>query len=253
MTIQFDDLRDADKVRAWYLERDDQIMRRARDRPASWGDNFRVDDCLYVTMADFDEVLPTPEERFLYVILANEGPNGARPAVTYDDVLPLLGRSDWLEQEATRVTDSDEACCYYTEEEPESLDVGELVDYAFERPDLFRQEDLQQHHCLIWPAVKAGIEVSVDGEPTWASLEENDLEGIWSESELREYFDACVDLADEKADGTTFEDWVAENERMGLFTRMSEGRSNPSLADSARELAPHALDRAAPDRATPER
>lgn len=253
MAIQFDDLRDTDKVRAWYLERDDQIMRRARDWPASWGDNFRVDDCLYVPMADFDEVLPTPEERSLYVILANEGPNGGRPAVTYEDVLPLLSHVEWLEQEASRVTDSDDACCFYTEEEPEDLDVSELVDYVCERPDLFRPEDLREHHCLIWPAVKAGLEVSVDGEPTWASLEENDLEGIWSESELQEYFDACEDLADEKADGTTLEDWIADNERMGLFTKMSEGRGNPSISDSALERAPRALDRPAPDRAAPER
>lgn len=246
MAIEFADLRDADKVKTWYREHDDQIMRRARDWPAAWGGNYRVDDCLYVSMDDFEDVLPSPEEQALWSFLANEGPNGARPAVSYDDVLPLLARCDWLEQEASRVTDSDEACCYYTDEDPESLDVDELIGLANERPDLFRPEDLRDHHCLIWPALKAGLEVSVEGEPTWASLEENDLEGIWSETELRGYFHSCEDLADEKADGTTFEDWLADNERMGLFTRTSEGRGNPTLAETSG--SPSALGRDAPDR-----
>lgn len=245
MGIEFRDIRNGEDVRDWYLERDDQIMGLARDWPACWGANYRVDDGLYVSGSDFEAVLPTSEERDLWLALANGGPDGARPALTYEDAHLLLARSDQLRQEAERATNDDAACCFYTEEQPEWMDRDELDYLAVGRTDLFVAAELREHPCLVAPAMAAGLDVSVAFERTWLSMEGNDLDGLWPESELRAYFASCPDLEDQRAAGTTFEDWVAENESFGMFTMVSEGRGgNAPLSETVGSpRASHETDR----------
>lgn len=234
MGIEVWGLRSGNEVRAWYLERDVLIMGLARGWPACWGANYRVDDGLYVSGSDFEAVLPTSEEQDLWLTLANEGPDGAHPALTYEEAHHLLDHPDLLRHEAERATSDDAACCFFTEEQPDWMERDELDYLADERPDLFATDELRAHPCLVGPAMAAGLDVSVGGERTWASMEGNDLDGLWAESELRAYFASCPDLEGQRAAGTTFEDWVAENERFGMFTRVSEGgRGNAPLSEAA--------------------
>lgn len=120
-----------------------------------------------------------------------------------------------------------------TAEDFDSLSPSEVAELARERPELFDARALREDRSLIGPALAAGVEVCVDGEATWAALEGNDLDGVWSETELRGYFEGCEDLAQQRESGTRFEDWIEENERYGLLTRTSDGLGNPPLSSVA--------------------
>lgn len=46
---------------------------------------------------------------------------------------------------------------------------------------------------------------------------ENGTEEIFTESELKKYFDSCEDLEDQKAQGTTFKSWLSECVQMQIY------------------------------------
>jgi hypothetical protein len=46
---------------------------------------------------------------------------------------------------------------------------------------------------------------------------ENGKKEVFTESELKQYFDNCDDLQEQKEEGTTFEDWIQENISMQIY------------------------------------
>lgn len=127
---------DPAQLGAWYDDVDAELARRARDFPACWGGMYRIGDPgLYVTEEDFDEVLPSDLDRWLYMAMSNYGPYGscehdleefAQAVQDGGGVLFDLGAG----------TDAIDAAVYYTEDLPENYTADELEELLGERPDL---------------------------------------------------------------------------------------------------------------------
>lgn len=51
---------------------------------------------------------------------------------------------------------------------------------------------------------------------------ENGTKEIKTESDLQNYFETCEELSEQKEEGTTFTDWIAENVKMQILIEVNE-------------------------------
>ena len=198
-------------VKRWFAERDEAIMAKAVDWPACWGGQFRVSDFgLYVSEDVFNDALPSDHDRNLYYCCCD--------CFTDDEWLEVARHRTadaWLDQVAESYVASDSAVVFYTESFPgDDFTHDELVEMAQERRDLFTRENLDDWPDLIKPALDAGIDCAIDGEPTWFCPEEG-FKGLHSLPELRSYFENEPQLAQDREAGSTCETWIVDQERMG--------------------------------------
>lgn len=230
--VGLDDLCNLAHVRAWFADRDGRIVERAKGYPACWGGNFRVEDNgLYATEEDVHAVLNEPGDLSLYYSCCG--------CMTYDDWRELAEhRKDeaWLDLRAAAYID-DDPVVYFTEIFPNEFDRDELEDYARERPDLFTVDAVKAWpRDLGGPALSAGIDLNVNGEPTWISFEEG-VPGLQSLSELREHFLSDPDLEEDRLAGSTCESWISDLERCGILSKVLSPKAAKSDVLAASSIA----------------
>lgn len=208
-------------LKRWFSERDEMMESRAVGWPACWGGQFRVAEFGgYVSEDAFFEVLPTEHERNLYYCCCD-----CYSDEDWIEVAENVRDDAWLEHTANEYAASDRAVVYYTECSPvDEFSLSELVELAHERPDLFTLENLMDHADLVGPALDAGIDCTLDGEPTWyCKLPVAGSSGLLKLSELKESFDKSPQHAQDRGVYGTCESWISNMERMGVFEMVSEG------------------------------
>lgn len=208
------DKMDKKELADWFAEVDGKIMEQAKDWPACWGEQFRVSDLgQYVSEETMDAILPSKRELCLYYCMCAESEDSS--AVPMADIVEHQDDMRWLGDTADSYTEWGNV--FYTESWPaDDYTHTELVEMASERPDLFEPFDVKSFPEVARAARDAGMDVRFNGERLWCCSEEG-LPDVVSESELAAYFDSEPDLAQQKEAGTTFYDWVFDNERMGIF------------------------------------
>ena len=198
---------------AWYEDVNRRLKPYERDSPACWGGQFRTDDNgTYVPAEAMAAALESSRELDLWYCLAYRIGCGCGAGLS--EINEHQDDAGWLAAEAESLVDGP---IFYTEYLPEDYDYGELVDLADKRPDLFNGEDIYDP-VLVRPAMEAGLLQSIGGERAWVGGQDDGW-FAWprKESELREHFSNCPDLADEREAGTTYEDWIYDNEQRGLL------------------------------------
>lgn len=211
----------AASLKCWFSERDEMMESRAVGWPACWGGQFRVDEFGgYVSKDAFFEALPTERDRNLYYCCCD-----CYSDEDWIDVAENVRDDAWLDQAANEYTTSDRAVVYYTECSPsDGFALSELVELAHERPDLFTLENLRDHADLVRPALDAGIDCTLDGEPTWyCKLPVAGSSGLRKLSDLEESFDIAPQLARDREMYGTCEAWISDLERMGVLETVSNG------------------------------
>lgn len=124
---------DRETLSDWFWQRDACLRLEAREWPACWGGNYRVDEGEYVSQEAFERALPSPRDRSLWIALANLGPTDDTLS---DDVISHLGDGPWLNDLAAFSVGLDDAPVFFTEERPEWVSEPELSLLLSERPDL---------------------------------------------------------------------------------------------------------------------
>lgn len=229
---------DAASLKEWFADRDAKIMGQAVSWPACWGGQFRVSDFGdYVTEDAMHEALPSDHDLSLYYCCCDcsDDKDWAEVARHADD-------DAWLDRKSEDYVASDSAVVFYTESFPgDDFDHSELVELAQERPDLFAKDNLEDWPDLVKPALEAGIDCTLNGEPTWYSSEES-FKGLHTLSELRTYFANEPQLEQDRRAGSTCETWIADLERLALLERVPDGgavrsRDPQRVADGASKVA----------------
>ena len=141
----------AEDLRRWFDQRDECLMASAKDWPACWGGQFRVDDFGHYVPADvFEAALPTYGERQVWLAIANG-------AVAYlDEALFHVHRwrdeldvgdgelvdIAWFEEAVDEALEDPNCPCFYTEASVHDFSDEEIEALLEERPDLAEQEPL---------------------------------------------------------------------------------------------------------------
>lgn len=202
------------ELRAWYDDVNAQLEAHERWFPACWGGQFCLGNFMYVSDEDMMAVLKTERELHLWYCVAYSVETSA--PISMRDVIKHQDDDEWLSSNASELVD--DGSFFYTELFPSDLDVYELTDLADDRPDLFPADDLYDR-SLVQPAMTAGLLDRIGGERAWVGGPDDGWFAFpRRESELRRYFDTAADLEDQRVAGTTFEDWIRENELRGLLT-----------------------------------
>ena len=213
--IGIDEIRTEGDLESWFASVDGRISEHATDWPACWGEQMRFNDFgEYVDMDRVRDVLKTPRELSLYYCMcANSQWPSKYPAV---EIAAHVADEAWLDKTSAAYNLEDDCACFCTEclFPEDEYSHKELVELYGERPDLFGDEDMAEYPELALAARDAGATVAIGGEPTWYCGEEG-FRGLHTESELRAYFAAEPDLADDRAAGSSWSDWVLDQERVG--------------------------------------
>ena len=126
---------DVGTLEAWYFQRDQVLLSRARGLPAAWGGQYRVDSNLFVSDKDWAEVLGSERDQSLWMLVSNYGFATCEEAITVAEIVEHLDDPAWIEERRLDPNDQD-ANCLHTTFEPEDLTLGERANLDLERPDL---------------------------------------------------------------------------------------------------------------------
>ena len=199
----------------WYADADSAIAPHVKDWPACWGGQMRFNDGgMYVDMDVVTDVLPSSREIDLYYCMCA---NSERPeAYPASDILAHIADGEWLSSTANEYIENGGAVfyteCYAPSDEFSHRELVELVD---ERPDLFTEDDMLTFPELALAKRDAVGSVAIGGEPTWYCPEDGPIQGLSTQSQLEAFFAAEPGLEEDRSLGTTFSDWIYDQERVG--------------------------------------
>lgn len=129
----------AGEIAPWFEDRDGRLVQGAASFPAGWGGCYRVSESGgYVTEDAFCEVLPTEDERNLYLVCCNSSDLFGAGDLPLGEIGSHLSDPGWLAEAAE--TGVDDGPVFYTEAFPDDYSAAELAELAREKPGLFTEE-----------------------------------------------------------------------------------------------------------------